>query len=190
MTVIASGNTIVLRDRIPSDADRFVYWQTHGEWRLFDAPWEGEHTILTEEQEINIRNEFLELCSEELPYPRQSVIIATKEDQPIGWINRHGEKRSPDTWNIGIDICEDSMLHKGFGTESLTLWVDYLFTNSTVHRIGLNTWSFNPRMQHVAEKAGFTAESIQREVIKWDGQWRDLVHFGILRPEWEGKRQH
>ncbi|MFC1947317.1 GNAT family N-acetyltransferase [Chloroflexota bacterium] len=189
MTVIASGDNIALRDRMPSDVDRFIYWQTHGEWRLFDAPWEGEHTTLTEEREADIRSQFLRLCAEVLPSPRQSVIIATKNSRPIGWINRHVEERTPDTWTVGIDICEDEMLNKGLGTEALGLWVDYLFTNSNVHRIGLDTWSFNPRMQYVAEKAGFIAEGIQREVIKWNGQWCDKVHFSILRPEWEDKRK-
>jgi len=189
MSVIAIGEHVLLRDRIPSDVDRFVYWQTHGEWRQFDAPWEGEHTSLSKEREIDIRDQFLHSCLGELPSPRQSVIIATKADNPIGWINRHGEMRTPDTWNVGIDICEDDMLNKGLGSEALGLWVDYLFTNSTVHPIGLDTWSFNPRMRYVAEKAGFISQSLQREVIKWDGQWRDLVHFGLLRHEWEKARQ-
>lgn len=185
MTVIASGDKIILRDRLSSDVERFIYWQTHGEWRLLDAPWEGKHTLLSEEQEANLRKWFLELCVEELPSPRESVIIAAKDNRPIGWVIRHGEKRTPDMWTVGIDICEDDMLNKGLGTEALGLWVDYLFTNSNVHRIGLDTWSFNPRMKHVAEKVGFIAESIQREVIQWNGQWLDLVHFGILRAEWE-----
>ena len=188
MTVIASGDSVILRDRLPSDVDAFIYLQTHGEWRLLDAPWDGEHTSLTAEQETSLRMQFLESCAGELPVPRQSVIIATKDNRPVGWINRHGENRTPDTWTVGIDICEDDMLNKGLGTEALGLWVDYLFANSTVHRIGLDTWSFNPRMRHVAEKAGFVAESTQREVILWDGQWRDLVHFGMLRAEWEEKR--
>ena len=188
MAIIASGNNLILRDRAPSDVDYFIYWQTHGEWRLLDAPWEGKHTSLTEEQEADLRTQFLELCAEEPPLPRKSVMIAMKDNRPIGWVVRSGEDRTPDTWTVGIDICEDDMLNKGLGTEALGLWVDYLFANSNVHRIGLDTWSFNPRMRHVAEKIGFVAESTQREVIRWDGQWLDQVHFGILRAEWEEKR--
>lgn len=188
MTMIASGKNLILRDRLPSDVDRFIYWQTHGEWRLLDAPWEGKYTSLTEEQEADLRTKFLELCAEELPLPRKSVMIAMKDNRPIGWVVRSGEDRTPDTWTVGIDICEDDMLNKGLGTEALGLWVDYLFTNSNVHRIGLDTFSFNPRMRHVAEKLGFVPEGMQREVLQWDGQWLDLVHFGMLRAEWEEKR--
>jgi RimJ/RimL family protein N-acetyltransferase len=65
--------------------------------------------------------------------------------------------------------------------------VDYLFTNSTVHKIALDTWSFNERMIRVAGKLGFIQEGIERELILWQGQWLDLVHCGILRQEWEEK---
>lgn len=111
-----------------------------------------------------------------------------KNNRPLGWVIRYGEDRTPETWMVGIDICEDEMLNKGLGTEALGLWVDYLFTNSTVHRIGLDTWSLNPRMRHVSEKLGFTFEGVQREVVQWEGKWLDLIHFGLLRVEWEENR--
>ncbi len=185
MNVIFSGDRCVLRDRLISDVDRFIYWQTHGEWRLLDAPWEGLFTSLTAEQETKLRGQFLALCTGELPSPRKRMIIANKDNRPIGWVNRYGEDRRPDAFMVGIDICDDELLNQGLGTEALGLWVDYLFTNSTVHRIGLDTWSFNPRMIHVAEKLGFYHEGQQREMLQWNGQWLDLIHFGILRTEWK-----
>ena len=66
MNLIASGAKLVLRDRLPTDADRLISWQTHGEWRLLDAPWEGVCTSLTTEQEAQLRTQFLKLCAEEL----------------------------------------------------------------------------------------------------------------------------
>lgn len=185
MAVIASGDNLVLRDRLQTDVDRFIYWQTHGEWRMLDAPWEGAHTSLTAEQEANLRTQFLKSCDEELPSPRKTAIVARKDNRPLGWVSRYGEDRTPDTWMVGIDLCEDDGLNKGLGTEALGLWVDYLFSNSTAHRIGLDTWSFNPRMSHVAEKVGFVLEGAQREVLQWGGKWLDLVHFGMLRSDWE-----
>jgi RimJ/RimL family protein N-acetyltransferase len=188
MTIIATGDNILLRDGLKSDIDRYIYWWTHGEWRFLDAPWDGFYTSLTAEQEANFRVKFLESYTGGLPSPRKTVIIATNDNQPLGWVIRSGQDRTPDTWTVGIAICEDDALNKGLGTEALNLWVDYLFANSTQHRIGLDTWSFNPRMIHVAEKLGFVLESRQREVIQWDGKWLDLIHFGMLRSEWEEKR--
>ncbi len=190
MAIIVEGDNLILRDRLESDVDTFIFWQTHGEWRFLDAPWEGFRESLTADEEADIRKQFLKSCAEELPSPRQTAIIAAKDDRPLGWINRYQDDRSPETIMVGIDICEDDFLNRGTGTEALGLWIDYLFINSMAHRIGLDTRSFNPRMIHVAEKVGFVNEGSQREVIKWEGKWIDLVHFGMLRSEWEEKRMN
>ena len=92
---------------------------------------------------------------------------------------------NPHVCFVGIDICEDAYLNRGLGTEALRLWVNHIFSTSDVHKIGLETWSFNPRMIRVAEKAGFVREGCQREIRQWQGEWLDLVQFGILREEWQ-----
>jgi RimJ/RimL family protein N-acetyltransferase len=189
MTVIASGNNVILRDRLSTDVDRYIYWQTHGEGRLIDAPWEGVYSYLKAEQETSLRSRFLESCTGDLPSPRKTAVIAGKDNQPLGWVTRYDDIHSPDTLMAGISIGEDDSLNHGLDTEALGLWVDYLFTNSKVHRIGLDTWSFNPRMIHVVEKLGLIYEGQQREVLQWNNKWLDQVHFGILRPEWEEHRK-
>jgi RimJ/RimL family protein N-acetyltransferase len=179
------GRRLRLRDYLPTDVDALLGWQIQGQWRLFDAPWEGVRTTYTQAEQAQYRQRFLEGLAEDLPSPRKRMMIALLDDQPIGWVSRYGEDRFPDTMMIGIDICEDDRLEQGLGTEALGLWVDYLFANSTTHRLGLDTWSFNPRMLRVAKKLGFTPEGAQREVVQWQGQWLDFVHFGMLRGEWE-----
>jgi RimJ/RimL family protein N-acetyltransferase len=189
MAVIASGQSVVLRDRDGSDVDRFIYWQTHGEWRLFDAPWEGMLTSLTSDQESRLRGEFLESCGLEQPTPPRVAIIADNDDRPLGTVNRYGEDHSAGTWMVGIDICEDEALAKGLGTDALRLWVDHLFANSNAHRLGLDTWSLNPRMSRVAEKVGFAREGVEREKRQWEGQRLDLLHFGLQRAQWQKGRK-
>ncbi len=184
---LAIGRQTVLRDRLADDAALFVQWQISGEWRYYDAPWEGFHTTLTPEQQAEITRRFLEKCAGPLPFPRQMAMIVTPAGKPLGWVNRYSYERFPEVWYVGIDICEDAHLNKGIGTEALALWVDYLFHNSTVHRLALATWSFNPRMLRVAEKAGFIREGAERELFQWEGQWLDRIHFGMLRQEWQAR---
>ena len=188
MAVIASGCNIILRDRLSSDVDAFIHWRTHGEWRLLDAPWQGVRTSLTPQEEAHLREQSLASCVEQ-PSPRKMAIIAMKDGRPLGWVNRYSEPHSSNTLMVGIDICEDDALNRGFGTEALGLWVGYLFLDSGVHRLGFDTWSFNPRAIRVAERVGFVHEGAQREVLQWEGQWLNLVHFGMLRTEWEARRE-
>jgi RimJ/RimL family protein N-acetyltransferase len=39
-------------------------------------------------------------------------------------------------------------------------------------------------MMHVALKVGFKYEGTESEVRQWQGEWLDLVHYGMLRSEW------
>lgn len=186
--VIATGSGVLLRDPAPGDVESYVLWRTAGEWREYDAPWEQGPPIETDEQRESLRRRFRHTCAEPLPDFRQSAFIATPEDRPLGWVNRYGGGKSPEACKIGIDICEDEFLNRGLGTEALALWIDYLFSNPALHRIGLETWSLNPRMMRVAGKLGFTQEGSERETLQWRGAWLDLHHFGLLRREWEARR--
>ena len=116
-------------------------------------------------------------------------MIVAEDDHLIGLVNRYPHERFPDLFLVGIRICEDDFLNRGYGTEALRLWINYLFDNSTVHRIGAATWSFNPRAIALLNKVGFTHEGTERELALWQGQWQNRLHFGMLRSEWELKRQ-
>ena len=194
MSIIVCGNRVILRDRLPSDVDTYVRWWSKGEWLKYDAPWEIAEILTTTTKE-EIRRRFLDGCAQRLPLPRDYAIIAMfeescgKENKPLGWVNRYVDKRFPSAWLIGINICEDDYLNKGLGTEAFGLWVDYLFLNSDIHRIGFDTYSFNKRMIRVGEKLGFTHEGTDREIIYWQNEWIDRLHFGMLRSEWEARRK-
>jgi hypothetical protein len=45
-------------------------------------------------------------------------------------------------------------------------------------------------MIRVAEKCGFIAEGIEREVLRWDGAWGDLHHFGMTEDDYARMRKH
>ncbi|NQU06072.1 MAG: GNAT family N-acetyltransferase [Calditrichaeota bacterium] len=85
-------------------------------------------------------------------------------------------------------IKEDEYLNQGLGTEAFRLWLDYQFANSDCHRIGAETWSFNPRAIRIVEKTGFLHEGTSRELREWQGKRIDKLHFGMLRKEWEERR--
>jgi len=174
------GKNVSLRDAHTSDCEVYMKWMSEGEWKDFDAPWE-EFDNLSKQK---LRKRFEQLFLEEKVKPRKRAIITLPEDKPIGWVNRYHDDEHFSLFLIGIDICEDDHLDGGLGTESLQLWIDYLFENSDVHKVGLNTYSFNHRMNEVAKRLGFKKEGVDREVIHWKGDWIDLIRYGILRQEW------
>ncbi len=187
--MIASGKKIILRDRIPADIDRWLCWKTHGEWRKLDAPWETFVDAMEPEKEAELREKFLKWCDLELRDPRYGAMIVAVDGTLLGTVSRYHDRKNDDEWYVGIAIAEDGHWDRGLGTEALRLWVDHLFATSDFHRIGLTTWSFNPRMMRVVEKVGFLREGTQREVREWEGKLLDRVQYGMLRREWEALRR-
>jgi hypothetical protein len=49
-------------------------------------------------------------------------------------------------------------------------------------------FAFNPRARRVYEKAGFVAEGVLRDALRYDGAWVDEIVMSILAPEWERHR--
>jgi len=194
--LMAKGDLVMLRTIVASDRAHYMRWQTQGEWRSLDAPWAQSETEeqkadesgkgQTNAQDDSAPKEQASIQDDSIPKKR--AVIATLEDKPLGWVNRYKSKNSPLIWFVGISIAEDDYLDRGYGTQALKLWVDHLFANSEYHKLCLDTWSFNPRMMRVAEKIGFIPEGSQRQMQFWEGEWLDLVHYGMLREEWENRR--
>ena len=186
--VLATGRSILLRDRNPEDVETYLRWMTSGEWRHLDAPWEGVRDSMDEKTRSDMREKIIKLYEQELPEPRAFAFVTTLGGVPIGRVTRYHRGSQQHEWCVGIDICEDAYLNRSLGTEALSLWVDYLFGASQIHRIALETWSFNPRMARVAEKIGFQLEGRLREAQEWKGEWLDKLQFGLLRQAWDANR--
>lgn len=188
--ILAESDQVLVRDTEPTDVEAYLRWQSSGEWRYYDAPWEGVIETLSPAQQELFRQRFLEARQKPLPTPRQNATIALPDETPLGWVTRYGTQRFPNVWYIGIDICEDAYLNHGLGTHALRLWIEYLFSQSDIHKMEIHTWSMNPRMSRVAQKLGFTDEGTERELIQWQGEWINRVRFGMLRQEWESANPH
>jgi len=200
-SVLALSDRVILRPYVAEDVDIYVYWISHGEWRFYSAPWYGYRTETTPEQEVKDRAWFAERLGgdAESYFNRRAVIcvrgpegagdgVPTGVGVPIGDVSWYRNDKNPYTLEVGIGICEDAYLNRGLGTEALRLWVDYLFNTYDVHKLGLETWSFNPRMIRAAEKVGFVLEGRLREHRCWQDAWIDFLPFGLLRREWEAGR--
>ncbi|MBT7619255.1 MAG: GNAT family N-acetyltransferase [Calditrichaeota bacterium] len=183
--VVTAGKRVILRDTISSDVESCLRWFSTGEHLLLDAPGERNYTTLQPEQIEKYKSAFAERCEQDKPDVRGNAIIATTANLPIGTVNRYGHKDNPYSCNLGISIQDDAYLNKGLGTEALQLWLNYQFSNTQVLRIGVETWSFNPRAIRVIENIGFKHEGTLRNLRKWEGQILDKLLFGLLREEWE-----
>ncbi|WP_254537444.1 GNAT family N-acetyltransferase [Halomarina litorea] len=75
---------------------------------------------------------------------------------------------------------------EGYGTEAVSLAVDYTFRTYDVPAIGAGAFASNDASRGLLESLGFTEEGCRRKFMYVDGEYRDMVQYGLLREEWRG----
>ncbi|EFH83676.1 GNAT family N-acetyltransferase [Ktedonobacter racemifer] len=85
----------------------------------------------------------------------------------------------------GILIGEKDCWHKGYGTETTRLILDYGFTVLGLHNVVLHTYSYNIAAQRAYTKAGFRVVGTRREAWCWGGQFYDEIIMECLSSEFE-----
>ncbi|MFX0001605.1 MAG: GNAT family N-acetyltransferase [Candidatus Hermodarchaeota archaeon] len=115
----------------------------------------------------------------------QIFIIEKKDKTSIGIILYFLVKGGPvELLEIGYLIIP-SERQKGFCTEAVTIFVDYLFLTKNISRIQATADVRNIGSHKVLEKTGFSKEGVMRHMIFNQGNWRDFALYSILRNEWK-----
>jgi RimJ/RimL family protein N-acetyltransferase len=112
---------------------------------------------------------------------RKRFFVEKKDGTKIGVV---GVFPVGDLWEIGFTLIPAER-GKGYGTEAVTIIVDYLFLSRDLVRIQATTDLRNTTSQSLLEKTGFRKEGIVRKSMFIHGEWRDLMLYSILREEWK-----
>ena len=72
---------------------------------------------------------------------------------------------------------------RGLGTAAQQMMVEHLWATTQVHRLQAHTEAGNVAEQRALEKVGFEREGLLREPLFRRGRWRDVLLYGLLRPE-------
>jgi RimJ/RimL family protein N-acetyltransferase len=87
--------------------------------------------------------------------------------------------------HLGIGNPQD--WRKGLGTQVLDLLLDYAFSELNLYRLSAVIPEYNLGAQRLFQKAGFIEEVRRRQALNRDGRRWDLLMYGLLREEWEGR---
>jgi RimJ/RimL family protein N-acetyltransferase len=82
-------------------------------------------------------------------------------------------------YGLGIDYRG-----RGYATEAAKALIDYGFYALELHRVQAIASSGNPASIRVLERLGMKLEGRLREANIRDGEWCDLLYYGILEDEW------
>jgi RimJ/RimL family protein N-acetyltransferase len=176
------GIRVTLRTATIADLEEIYYWKYVDETQAAKK-WNGPYIL---EKQMT-KTEFLKEWAndEELFEGVPSTLVMAVNDQFIGVVGAYWVDKNTNWLETGIVTYNSDYWNGGYGSEAYSLWIDYLFENTTLHRIGMSTWSGNERMMRVADKLGMQLEAKIRDARMVDGKYYDAIKMGILRSEWE-----
>jgi RimJ/RimL family protein N-acetyltransferase len=123
----------------------------------------------------------LEKQFDSLPSDSKWFIVEKKNGSKIGFVYH---ELMGSQLEIGYALLS-SERNKGYGTEAITIIIDYLFLAKPVVRIQATTDVRNKPSQRVLEKNEFKREGTIRKAGFVRGQWRDEFLYSLLREEWK-----
>ena len=111
------------------------------------------------------------------------AIIDKDRDLHIGNISLQGINYKIQSAEFAILIGDRESWGKGFAEEAGKILLYHGFQQAGLRRIFCGTSENNVGMQKLALKLGMTQEGVRREALFENGQFVDLVEFGILKNE-------
>ena len=96
-------------------------------------------------------------------------------------VNKAHKKSEVGYW-IGEEFWKN-----GYCTEAVIAGIDFCFNHFGLNKITSRHLSYNPASGKVMIKAGMSQEGYLKKDMFRNGQYSDIVVFGLLRSDWENK---
>jgi len=106
------------------------------------------------------------------------------EGKFIGILRADEYDRTNRSIRIGVDI-DKSERNKGYGTEAMKAFMDYLFKHLNIHMIWLLVAESNLPAIKLYAKVGFKRKGVNRQALFRDGKWINYELWNILEAEWK-----
>lgn len=118
-------------------------------------------------------------CYTGYQYKDGSIHIGNISLDRIDWVNRSAE--------FSVIIGEKDYWNKGYTTEAAKFLFHHAFNKLNLGRIWTGMAASNIGMIRVAEKLGMLEEGRRKSAVFLEGEYVDVIEFGILREEWNQK---
>lgn len=114
----------------------------------------------------------------------EGLLVMVDEDGDIvGQINFFPINHYGSGYEIGYRLYDPSHHGKGYTTEAVSLLTPYLFAEKKINRLQMNIHPDNIGSKKVAERNGFSYESLMRGSWYHQGQYHDLEIWALLRED-------
>lgn len=113
----------------------------------------------------------------------QYIIMENPHRRPIGSVYYRDVDPVNESAEYGIFIGEEDCLGRSLGTETARLFTRFALDVLKMHRISLRVLGGNDIARRSYEKAGFVTEGVFKDMVKLDGEFRDVTMMAIVNKE-------
>jgi UDP-4-amino-4,6-dideoxy-N-acetyl-beta-L-altrosamine N-acetyltransferase len=159
-----------LRPMAEDDLARVLPWRNHPDVRRY--------MLSSHEIGIDEHRRWFERASSD---SQRQLLIAEESGQPFGFVQFSGAAPGG-VAEWGFYVAPGSP--KGAGTRLCRGALRVAFEELLVHKVCGQVLASNAASVRFHTALGFQQEGILREQHCADGQYHDLICFGLLRPEW------
>lgn len=173
---------LLLRRYKPDDMDDLIEYANSPGWEryLVNVPYPYTRQVA---------EKFLTMFMDVAKWEQEGILAnfaIVLERKVIGevYLNQRAYDRENERAEIGYSL---SSLHwgKGLMTEAARAVVNWAFQTYSFNRMFATCDPRNVGSWRVLEKLGMKREGQLRSHLKWNGEFRDQLYYGILRAEWE-----
>ena len=170
-TVFLDGESIELRTIEKEDIEFLRDGVNHPEVRV--------HMGNTRPQNLEKEQDFFEHIVET---DDEIHLLICKSNEPMGIVSVTDKEEPAKIGEVGIWLHPD--YHgNGYGTEASKLIVKHCFEQLNYHKLYARAHADNKPSQSIWKKLGFQREGRLRDHVYTQGQYKDVLYYGLLRGE-------
>lgn len=168
------GKTVILRELAMNDANgNYPHWFNDPEVTRYNSHGEILYT----------KAMALEYIQQVHASPTHHVFAIDYQGSHIGNIALQAINKKARNAEFAILIGEPGLYGKGLAEEAGRLLLAHAFHTLHLHRVYCGTSSKNLGMQKLAGKLGMLQEGIRRDGLLKNGEFADIIEYGILENE-------
>lgn len=154
---------------------------------LGDFESKGQFLPVKIQSKEHFRREFCE--SGFITSKASKYLLTSVNDEIIGLVWSFTSVPYFDAVEIGYQVFGDKNRNKGYATEAVGLFVNYLFDTTQINRVEIRMAVGNRASEKIAQKNSFVHEGTNRQAAYSKGRHHDMHIYSMLRSDWNALRQ-
>ena len=135
--------------------------------------------------QLKKKYEAIEKAIEESHNTFHFAVRGKDDDRLIGLARLEWIEWSHGAGHLKLAIGDPQDRRQGYGSEVMQLMLRFALDELNLYRLGVVVGEDNAAGLALFKKFGFVEEVRRRQALTRNGQVFDLLHFGLLRSEWQ-----